>query len=53
VVVAYRASMKRARVDSAATTISGKEFGKGGIKIVRNEGGDNILFAIGVKVQGP
>ena len=39
-------SMKRMGVDCTATAISGKEFRKGGVKIVRNERGDDVLFAI-------
>ena len=46
-VVSNRASMKRARVDGAATTISGKKFGEGSMEVVGNKGGDNVLFAIG------
>jgi len=41
------ASMKRTGVDCAAMAISGKEFGKGGVEVVGDEGGDNVLFAIG------
>jgi len=45
-VVTNRASMKRTGMDSTTTTISGKKFGEGGMEIIRNEGGDNILFTI-------
>jgi len=38
--------MKRTRVDCATVAISSKEFGKGGVEIVGDEGGDDILFAI-------
>ena len=40
------ASVKRTRMDCAATTISGKEFGKSGVEIIRDEGGNDIFFAI-------
>ena len=39
-------SMKWARVDCTATTIRGEELGEGGVKIIRDEGGDDILFTI-------
>ena len=42
-----RASMKGARVNGTATSIGGEEFGKGGVEVVGDEGGDNVLFAIG------
>jgi len=41
------ASMKGTRMDGAATTISGKEFGKGGMEVIGNERGDNIFFTVG------
>jgi len=47
VVVADRISMKRVRVDDTATTVGGKEFREGGMEIIRDEGGDDILFSIG------
>jgi len=40
------ASVKGARMDGASATISGKEFGKGGMEVVRNERGDDVLFTI-------
>ena len=45
-VLSHWASVKRARVDCATTAISSKEFRKGGMEIIRDEGGDDILFAI-------
>ena len=41
------ASMKGARMDCTSTTICSKEFWKGGVEVIRDEGGDNILFTIG------
>jgi len=38
--------MKRARVDCATMAISGKELRKGGVEVIGDEGGNNILFAI-------
>ena len=40
-------SMKRARVDRAAAAISGEEFGEGGVKVIGDERGDDVLFTIG------
>ena len=40
------ASVKRTRVDHATAAISSKKFGKGGMEIVGDEGGDDVLFAI-------
>ena len=40
------ASMERTGVDCATTAISGKEFGKGGVEVIGDEGGDDIFFAI-------
>ena len=40
------ASVKGVRMNGTAMTISGKEFGEGGMEIVRNKGGDDVLFAI-------
>jgi len=39
--------MKGVRVDSAAMSISGKEFREGRVEVVGNEGGDDILIAVG------
>jgi len=33
-------------VDRTTTAISGKEFRKGGVEIIGDEGGDDVLFAI-------
>jgi len=33
-------------VDHATAAISSKEFGKGGVEIIGDEGGDDVLFAI-------
>jgi len=33
-------------MDRTAAAISSKEFGKGGVEIVGDEGGDDVLFAI-------
>ena len=40
------ASVKGARVNGTATTVSGKEFREGGVKVIRDEGGDDIFVAI-------
>jgi len=45
-VLSDRMSMKGARVDGPTTSIGGKEFGKGGVEVVRNKGGDDVLVAI-------
>jgi len=45
-VLSDRTSMKGARVDSTTASIGGKKFGKGGVKVVRNEGGNDIFIAI-------
>jgi len=46
VVLPNRTGMKRARVNCAAMSISGKELGEGRVKIIGNEGGDDILVTI-------
>jgi len=38
--------MKGVRVDGAATSIGGKEFGEGSVKVVGDKGGDDVLVAI-------
>jgi len=38
--------MKRMGVDRATSAISSEELGKGGVEIVGDEGGDDVLFAI-------
>ena len=49
------ASVKRTRVDCAAMTVSSKEFRKGGMEVVRNKRGNDILFTIGdnEEMMGP
>ena len=47
VVVPYGSGMERMGMDGAATTVGGKEFWECGIEVVGNEGGDNVLIAIG------
>jgi len=46
VVLSNWASVKRTRVDHTTVAISSKEFGKGGMEIVGDEGGDDVLFTI-------
>jgi len=46
VVLPDRMGMKRARVNRAATSISGKELREGHVKIIRDEGGDDVFFAV-------
>jgi len=55
VVLSNWASMKRTGVDCTTTAVSSKEFGKGGMEVVRDEGGDDVLFAIrdDKEVAGP
>jgi len=45
-VLSDRTGMKRARVDHAATSISSEELRKGHIKVIGNEGGNDILVAV-------
>jgi len=45
-VLSNRTGMKGARVDSTATSISGKELGKGCVEVVGNKGGDDVLVAV-------
>ena len=45
-VLSNRMSMKGARVDGTTASIGGKEFGKGGVEVIGNEGGDDVLVAI-------
>ena len=45
-VLSDRMSVEGARVDGTTASISGKEFRKGGVEVVRNIGGDDILVAI-------
>ena len=44
--VSDRISIKGARVDSTTTSVSGEKFVIGGMEIVGDEGGDDILFSI-------
>jgi len=46
-VLSDRTGVKGARVDSTVTSISGEKLGKGHVEVVRNEGGDYVLIAIG------
>jgi len=46
VVLSDWVSMKRTRMDRTAAAISSEEFRKGGVEIVGDEGGDDVLFAI-------
>jgi len=46
-VLPYWASVERARVDCTAMTIGGKKLREGGMEVVGNEGGNNVLFAVG------
>ena len=45
-VLSYWASMERARIDCTSMAICSKELGKGGMKIVGDERGNDILIAI-------
>ena len=47
VVLPNGVSIERMGMDSTATTISGKKFGEGGVEVIGNEGGDNVLFTVG------
>ena len=47
VVVPYGSGMERTGMDGATTTVSGKEFWECGVEVVRDEGGNNILIAVG------
>jgi len=38
--------MKRTGVDHATAAISSEELGKGGMEVIGDEGGDDVLFAI-------
>jgi len=46
VVLSHWASMKRARVDRAATAIGSEKFREGGVEVIRNKWGNNVFFAI-------
>jgi len=46
VVVANGTSMKRTRMGTAAT-VSSKKFRKGSMEIIRNKGGNDVLFTVG------
>ena len=39
--------VKGARVDSAATSISGEELGEGCVEVVKDKGGNDVLIAVG------
>ena len=45
-VVSDRTSVEGTRMDGTTMSIGGKEFRKGGVEVVRNERGDDILVAI-------
>ena len=45
-VLSDRMSMKGARVDGTTASIGGKEFRKGGVEVIRNKGGNDVLVAI-------
>ena len=45
-VLSDRMSVKRARVDGATASVSGQEFGEGRVKVIGNEGGNDVLIAI-------
>ena len=45
-VLSYRIGMKGARVDGATASIGGKELGKGHVKVIGNEGGNDVLITI-------
>jgi len=53
VVLSNGTGVKGTRVDGATASISSEEFGKGGVEVVGNEGGDDVFVAVGVKVQEP
>ena len=38
--------VKGARVDGATTSIGGEELGKGCVKVIGNEGGNNVLVTV-------
>ena len=46
VVLSDGTGVKGARVDSATASIGGKEFRKGGVEVVGDKGGDDVLVAI-------
>jgi len=46
VVLSNWTSMKRTGVDCTTTAVSSEEFGESSVEIIRNEGGDNVLFTI-------
>ena len=45
-VLSDRTGVKGARVDGATASVSGKELGKGGVKVIGDEGGDDILITV-------
>ena len=45
-VLSNQTGMKGTRVNGAATSVGGEELGKGGVKIVGNEGRNNVLVAV-------
>jgi len=47
VVLPDRTGMKGARVDGATASVSGKNFRKGGVEIIGNEGGNDVFVAVG------
>ena len=46
VVLSNWTSMEGMGVDCAAMTVSGEEFRKGGVEVIRDERGDYVFFAI-------
>jgi len=46
VVLSDGTGMKGMRVDGTTASISGEELGKGGMKVIGNEGGDNVLVTV-------
>jgi len=47
VVLSNWASVKGTGMDCTTMAVSSQEFRKGGVKIVRDEGGNDVLFTIG------
>ena len=46
-VLSYSAGVKGTRVDGATVSVGGEEFRKSGVKVIRDEGRDYVLVAIG------
>jgi len=47
VVLSNGTGVKGTRVDGATASISSEKFGKGGVEVVGNEGGDDVFIAVG------